>query len=66
MVLILLFNNQKDNKELIYMKVKKEEPVGLCFRYATNCKFCPRNRKCNEEIDKEERKKKVKVRRNIK
>ena len=44
-------------------KNKKKEKLDLCFKYATNCKFCPRNRKCDEEIDNTQRTNKSKVRR---
>lgn len=40
--------------------------MNLCFKYATNCKFCPRNKKCNEEFDNTQRINKSKVRKKIK
>ena len=44
-------------------KNKKKESLDLCFKYATNCKFCPRNRKCNEEVDRVEDRPKIMIRR---
>lgn len=35
------------------MKKKKKERLFLCFKYGSNCKFCPRNKKCEEEIERE-------------
>ena len=40
-------------------KNKKKESLDLCFKYATNCKLCPRYKKCNDEIEKERKSKKV-------
>lgn len=44
-------------------KDKKKEKLDLCFKYATNCKYCPRNRKCEEEYEKVEHKPKTKIKR---
>lgn len=40
--------------------MKNKKMLNLCFRYATNCKYCPRNNKCEEEIKKVEYKPKKK------
>lgn len=29
--------------------------IGLCMRYSESCKLCPRNKKCEEELEKERR-----------
>lgn len=42
-----------------YLKKKIEESkiktIKLCFKYNCNCNRCPRNRKCEEEIKKEDK-----------
>lgn len=35
-------------------KNKKDNYIKLCFKYNFNCNSCPRNRKCSEELEKEE------------
>lgn len=40
-------------------KSKEKNTMNLCFRYATNCKYCPRNMKCDEEYEKEKNKPKT-------
>lgn len=43
-------------------KNKEKNTTNLCFRYGMNCKFCPRNAKCDEEYDREKNTHKTKVR----
>lgn len=38
--------------KVIEMKKNKKEKLNLCFKYNMNCKICPRNKKCDEEIKK--------------
>lgn len=33
-------------------KKRKNKSVLLCMKYATSCKYCPKNAKCEEEIKK--------------
>ncbi len=42
--------------------MKKGERVNYCFKYGGNCKFCPRDRICNYEEEKEKRYEKIKKR----
>ena len=31
-------------------KKRKDNIIKLCSKYSTNCKRCPRNKKCEEEM----------------
>lgn len=33
--------------------MKKKNYLGLCMRYSESCKLCPRNKKCEKELEKE-------------
>lgn len=33
--------------------MKEKNTLWLCMRYSGSCKLCPRNKKCEEEIEKE-------------
>lgn len=33
--------------------MKEKNTLWLCMRYSGSCKLCPRNKKCDEEIEKE-------------
>ena len=37
--------------------MKEKNILNLCFKYNQSCKKCPRNSKCNKELEKEETKK---------
>jgi len=37
------------------MKNKKKQTYNYCLIYGGNCKFCPRNKKCEEELKEERR-----------
>jgi hypothetical protein len=43
--------NKRNDKEKWSMKEKNT--MWLCMRYSGSCKLCPRNKKCDEEIEKE-------------
>ncbi len=33
--------------------MREKNTMWLCMRYSGSCKLCPRNKKCDEEIEKE-------------
>ena len=35
--------------------MKEKNYWGLCMRYGSSCKLCPRNKKCDEELALEKR-----------
>lgn len=49
--------NKKSRKKILNISL-------LCMKFANNCKYCPRNGKCEDELKKE--KKYGKVNNNIK
>lgn len=42
-------------------KKNKKEDYTLCIKYASNCKYCPKYKKCSEELVLEKRKKSQRV-----
>jgi hypothetical protein len=34
--------------------MKEKNTLNLCFKYNQSCKKCPRNNKCNKEIERED------------
>ena len=35
--------------------MEEKNTLRLCMRYGGSCRLCPRNKKCDEEIEKERR-----------
>lgn len=46
--------------------MREKNHLGLCMKYSESCKFCPRSKKCEEELNIEENElKRVSVKRKM-